>query len=211
MSGGRVAGEPERLEAYTEATQAVLGPTRDSLDDYTVAVRAFLSAQPNDFGVGGVADHSVRLNAILDGLAELDAKPAAFAFALRELDRSAAQALSTTDTALFGALARARADLPYAAAQDVLQRAIQALAIGAGMVLGIAGLEIPGPPPNPPTDPGAGPHGADPWYSRGDDLIVKELARSAATWADAIGWTHASPHLRHYLDNSGADVTVNPR
>lgn len=29
-------------------------------------------------------------------------------------------------------------------------------------------------------------------------------------FADGIGWAHASAHLRHYLDNSGADLTVNP-
>ncbi|MGH8908063.1 MAG: hypothetical protein ACRD0K_16495 [Egibacteraceae bacterium] len=132
MSQGRVAAEPERLEAYTDATQAVLGLTRDSLDDYRVAVRAFLSAQPNDFGVSGVADHSVRLNAVLDGLAELDAKPAAFAFALRELDRSAAQALSTTDTALFDALTQARMAMPLAASEDVYRRAVQVLAAVSG-------------------------------------------------------------------------------
>ncbi|ALG07367.1 hypothetical protein [Kibdelosporangium phytohabitans] len=28
---------------------------------------------------------------------------------------------------------------------------------------------LPGPPPDPATDPGAGEHGSDPWYSRGDD------------------------------------------
>jgi hypothetical protein len=75
---------------------------------------------------------------------------------------------------------------------------------------GTAPTGIPGPPPNPPTDPGAGEHGSDPWYTRGDDLLMKELARKAAGVADGIGWTHAAKNLDHYLDNSGADVQVNP-
>jgi hypothetical protein len=69
---------------------------------------------------------------------------------------------------------------------------------------------IPGPPPDPKTDPGAGEHGSEPWYSRGDDIATKELARKAAQAADAAGWTHAAKHLNHYLDNSGKNLTVSP-
>lgn len=69
---------------------------------------------------------------------------------------------------------------------------------------------IPGPPPNPSVDPGAGEHGSDPWYSRGDDLVMRELAYTAADGAEGIGWTHAAAHLRHYLDDSGEDFRVNP-
>jgi uncharacterized protein YukE len=69
---------------------------------------------------------------------------------------------------------------------------------------------IPGPPPNPKTDAGAGEHGSDPWYTRADDLIYEELAYNAATIADAAGWTHAAKHLNHYLNNSGDTITVNP-
>lgn len=75
---------------------------------------------------------------------------------------------------------------------------------------GADSLPIPGPPPNPATDPGAGEHGSDPWYSRGDDLFMKALAGDATTFAEGIGWTHAAGHLRHYLDNSGTDRTVSP-
>ncbi len=71
-------------------------------------------------------------------------------------------------------------------------------------------MSIPDPPPNPPTDPGAGKHGSDPWYTRGDDLLVKDLAGRAATFADSIGWTHAAHNLHHYLDNSGDDLKTNP-
>lgn len=69
---------------------------------------------------------------------------------------------------------------------------------------------VPGAPPDPKTDPGAGKHGSDPWYTRADDLLYKELAGSAADVADAAGWTHAAKHLHHYLGNSGDSVTVNP-
>ena len=75
---------------------------------------------------------------------------------------------------------------------------------------GIMTPQIPGPPPNQPTDPGAGEHGSDPWYTKGDDLFMKELAGSAAMFADGIGWTHASAHLRHYLGNSSDDLEVSP-
>ncbi|MGH3906981.1 MAG: hypothetical protein ACRDTE_22795 [Pseudonocardiaceae bacterium] len=85
-----------------------------------------------------------------------------------------------------------------------------AAAAEAGAAQGITTPEIPGPPPNPPTDPGAGEHGSDPWYTRGDDLLTKDLANTAAMFADGIGWTHASAHLRHYLGNSGTDLTVSP-
>ncbi len=85
-----------------------------------------------------------------------------------------------------------------------------AAAAEAGAAQGITTPEIPGPPPNPPTDPGAGEHGSDPWYTRGDDLLTKDLANTAAMFADGIGWTHASAHLRRYLDNSGTDLTVSP-
>jgi len=124
----RVAGEPDRLEAYTEATQKTIGPVRDSLDDYKAAINALLSAVPNDFGTAGVGDRGRRLASILDGLAELDAKPAAFAFALRQLDRSGAQALSTLDTRMFHALAKARQDMPFAAPEDVHNHALQIMA-----------------------------------------------------------------------------------
>lgn len=83
-------------------------------------------------------------------------------------------------------------------------------AAAAGAGVGTDKPGIPGPPENPPVDGGAGKHGSDPWYTRGDDLITKGLARDAAAVADTIGWTHAAKHLNHYLDNSGDDMKVNP-
>lgn len=85
-----------------------------------------------------------------------------------------------------------------------------AAAAEAGAVQGLDKPSIPGPPPDPRTDPGAGEHGSDPWYARGDDLLMKGLAGDAATFADGIGWTHAAAHLHHYLGNSGDDLEVSP-
>ncbi|MCV7269167.1 hypothetical protein H7I39_13720 [Mycobacterium doricum] len=69
---------------------------------------------------------------------------------------------------------------------------------------------IPGPKPPPPTDSGQAPHGSQPWYSRGDDILFEEVAEKAADAAEAQGWTQAARNLRHYLENSGEDFTVNP-
>ncbi|MDE1671256.1 hypothetical protein [Nocardia gipuzkoensis] len=35
------------------------------------------------------------------------------------------------------------------------------------------------------------------------------MAAAASVAADAAGWTHASAHLNHYLDNSGKLLTIN--
>lgn len=75
---------------------------------------------------------------------------------------------------------------------------------------GRGGLAIPDPPPPPATDRGSGDHGADEWWSVPDDAAKRGLGYAAAQVADAAGWTHASAHLRHYLGNSGADLTVDP-
>ncbi|MFZ2175596.1 MAG: hypothetical protein WAW17_16485, partial [Rhodococcus sp. (in: high G+C Gram-positive bacteria)] len=69
---------------------------------------------------------------------------------------------------------------------------------------------IPGPPRPPSTDSGQAAHGSQPWYARGDDLIFKKTVAEAASAADAVGWTNAAAHLRHYLGNSGDDYTVDP-
>ncbi|MEU7769403.1 hypothetical protein AB0B25_30555 [Nocardia sp. NPDC049190] len=69
---------------------------------------------------------------------------------------------------------------------------------------------IPGMPPLPPRDSGQGPHGSQPWYSRGDDIALEAVVQAAAVAADAQGLPHASKHLRHYLGNSGADVNLDP-
>jgi hypothetical protein len=82
--------------------------------------------------------------------------------------------------------------------------------VDAGARQGVEHPPIPGPPPDPRSDPGAGKHGSDPWWNTFDDRIMKNLAEDAAAFADTIGWTHAAHNLQHYLDNSGDPLTVDP-
>lgn len=119
----RISGDPDRLEAYSEATQALIGPQRNSIDEYAAAIRALLTAEPNGFGTGDVADRSAALHTLVDGFEQLDSQPAAFAFALRELDRTGRDVLSTINVEMFDALVQARSEMPFAAPQDVVERA----------------------------------------------------------------------------------------
>ncbi|MFF0490116.1 hypothetical protein ACFYTQ_13950 [Nocardia sp. NPDC004068] len=68
---------------------------------------------------------------------------------------------------------------------------------------------MPGPPAPPQDDPGAGKWNSQPWYSRFDDLGYAEIAGAAAMAADALGYTHAAAHLRHYLEDTGDTLHVN--
>ncbi|MBH0776022.1 hypothetical protein [Nocardia bovistercoris] len=70
--------------------------------------------------------------------------------------------------------------------------------------------QIPGMPTPPKPDAGAGGHGSQPIYSRADDLAFFYAASKAQALADAAGLTHAAAGMRHYLDNSGSDFTIEP-
>ncbi|WP_433680070.1 hypothetical protein [Nocardia sp. CA-119907] len=70
--------------------------------------------------------------------------------------------------------------------------------------------QIPGMPTPPPTDPGQGPHGSQPWYSRYDDYKFLDVAIGAAAGADAAGLPNAGRHLNHYLENTGKDLQLDP-
>ncbi|MFC8529822.1 hypothetical protein [Nocardia sp. NPDC057227] len=72
-----------------------------------------------------------------------------------------------------------------------------------------APLPIPAGPEPPKADPGAGEWNSQPWYSTFDDIGFAEVAAAVAAAADIKGYTHASAHLWHYLDNSGDTLTVN--
>ncbi|MEV6136364.1 hypothetical protein AB0L63_09935 [Nocardia sp. NPDC051990] len=67
---------------------------------------------------------------------------------------------------------------------------------------------IPGPLPPPPDDSGQAAWGSQPIYSRADDVAFAKIAAAASVAADASGWTHASAHLNHYLDNTGKPLTI---
>ena len=109
------------------------------------------------------------------------------------------------DDDLAGVLGRVeRGEITDGGADSLTDAAVAGLSQGAEV------LGVPGPPPDPPTDPGAGEHGSDSWWTTGDDRVMAALARDAANAADTIGWTHAATHLHHYLNNSGDDLTVSP-
>lgn len=87
--------------------------------------------------------------------------------------------------------------------------------VGEGMGASLTGAAngvavVPGPPPEPIPDAGAGELDSDPWWSRIDDAVTKQAVIAAAAAAEAIGWTDAARHLRHYLDGSGEDLIVDP-
>ena len=100
----RISGDPDRLESYTARTSVLVAQERDSTAEYSRALARFLVAEPNDFGDGGVVDRTAVLEGMVDGFEALDAQPEAFAFALRQLDRSGADVLSTVDVAGFDSL-----------------------------------------------------------------------------------------------------------
>ena len=100
----RISGDPDRLESYTARTSVLVARERDSIAEYSRALARFLVAEPNDFGDGGIVDRTAVLEGVVDGFDVLDAQPEAFAFALRQLDQSGADVLSTVDMAGFDSL-----------------------------------------------------------------------------------------------------------
>lgn len=126
-----IRGHPERLEDYTGRTRARVAQSHLPLGDYQQALTAF-NAAPNDLG-GGLPDRAGVIGAHLDALSRLDRQPAAFAWALRELDAGWGYprydgTLATSFTDLFDALAAARADDPLASDAAVTRRALRSLA-----------------------------------------------------------------------------------
>lgn len=69
---------------------------------------------------------------------------------------------------------------------------------------------IPAMPTPPTPDAGAGKHGSQPFYGRGDDFLFWNFALTAQMAADAAGIVHAADGMRHYLNNSGEDFSINP-
>lgn len=126
-----VLGDPGRLEAYTEATVRAVPAALHAVARYGAAVRAYNAAAPNDLGTT-VNDNSTPIGAQLDLLAELDRAPAAFAFALRHLDRLQLDdgiwlRARTTQQEWFDALTEAWLDDPYAPVDQLLDDARRSL------------------------------------------------------------------------------------
>lgn len=72
---------------------------------------------------------------------------------------------------------------------------------------------VPGAPAPPPLSEGDGGAGGE-WGEDGagiGDRAKKELAERAADAAELRGWENAARNLRHYLDNSGDPLDVDPR
>ncbi|AXB42115.1 hypothetical protein [Amycolatopsis albispora] len=93
----------------------------------------------------------------------------------------------------------------YTAADDATARGYGG-GTGHGGTQGGSGTQLPGPGPQPATDPGAGAHASQ--QPSLADQATWQAAYAGADVADGIGWTNASSHLKHFLDNSGTPVTV---
>ncbi len=205
----QLADDMERIVAGVSAARTALTVASDGAMGLTYLVsEAEGLGQAHGFSIsdtGDVIDHGLPLDI-----------PAEQADAVRQererikmelLDR--VRQILTRSEEIDAALAEVLSRIEHGEIHDGGATSL-AEAAEAGAVQGLDKPPVPGPPPDPRTDPGAGEHGSDPWYTRGDDLLMKALAGDAATFADGIGWTHAAAHLRHYLDNSGDNLTVDP-
>ena len=121
----RVLGDPDALEAYTAEVRQSVDDASSAVDGYSTAVASFNSASPNDLGTS-ITNLAVVIEADLDHLAELDRAPAAFAFALRNidhLDTGGWNWVRVTDLERFDALATAWLNNPDASEQDIIAAA----------------------------------------------------------------------------------------
>lgn len=202
----RIADRAERLVAGVGAARAALMMAADRVAELrTMVAEAEGLARAQRFSIddgGAVVDLGVPPDVPADQVAAVEAERARVRAEL--VDR-------------VGQITRFAEDIDATFA-DVLDKVARD-GVGDGGATNLADAarfgreqspQIPGPPPKPPVDAGAGPHGVDPWYTRGDDFVMHDLALAAADAAEGGGWTHAAAHLRHYLANSGDPVTVDP-
>jgi hypothetical protein len=114
----RTYGETEALEDFTRRTLPVLTDLIEALTGYRRALHEALDA-PSDLRVE-VEDRSAEGEDLVQLLTSIDQLPAAFAFALRELDISTVEyngrlpGRMANDLPMLRALAYARVDHPYA-------------------------------------------------------------------------------------------------
>jgi hypothetical protein len=136
----RTFGEVELLEEYTDRTLRVLPGLEEAIGSYRRALSEVLGS-PSDLPIE-LSDHSADATELVDLLTLIDQVPAAFAFALRELDDGHLRipgVLSAHNHQALAAVANARIDHPDASASQV-----RAAAFGH-------------PPAGPPSGPPAGP------------------------------------------------------
>lgn len=135
--GDSVRGNPELLAAYSEDMLPQVGALRPLVEDHAAAVSAYNAASPNDLG-SSVPDRSGAIDASLEALHRLDRLPAAFAEALRSVDRfgDGLEVLpdwfgysGTRDERLL-ALTRARLEQPFATDAELMAAAKESLRHG---------------------------------------------------------------------------------
>lgn len=126
-----ITGDPGRLEEYTSITLPTLAPAQAESASYGSVVSALNSA-PSTIAFW-VADYSTWIASELSAVDGVDRRPAAFGFALRQLDHFVADMprdrtyLRTSDLELFNALVDARLAHPGTADADVYRFALDAL------------------------------------------------------------------------------------
>lgn len=115
----RVAGDPRRLEAYSDVGLAIVAGCRPTVDDYSATVQA-AAAAPNDLG-NELLDLSQLAHETLDVVEEMSRAPAAFAFALRHLDQLTSWQIG--DAEAFAALAGAALRRPDGTVEQIVAAA----------------------------------------------------------------------------------------
>jgi hypothetical protein len=205
----KITDRMEHLVAGVNAARSVLMTAADRVTELRYLVlEADGLARAHQFAIdehGTVADNGAPTDAPADQAAAIQAERARVKAELVDRVTQIAKYANDIDNTLADMLDKVATGQIGDGGASTLTDAAKA-----GEHYGTAQPGMPGAPPNPPSDPGAGQHGTDPWYTRGDDLIMRDLANSAANGAEAAGWTHAAANLRHYLGNSGEPVTVNP-
>jgi hypothetical protein len=126
-----IAGDPDRLEQYSSTTLPLIGPTHDDASTYGAAI-ADLDSAASTIPLF-VPDYSAWIAAELGVIDSIDRRPAAFAFALRQLDHFVAETprdrtyLYTNDSQLFDALVAARLAHPAASDAATYEMALNAV------------------------------------------------------------------------------------
>jgi hypothetical protein len=164
----RTFGEVELLEEYTDRTLRVLPGLEEAIGSYRRALSEVLGC-PSDLPIE-LSDHSAGATELVDLLTLIDQVPAAFAFALRELDDGHLRipgVLSAHNHQALAAVANARIDHPDASASQV-----RAAAFGH-------------PPAGPPSGPPAGPPSSADGHAATATRQDHAAARPAA---DGVHW-----------------------
>jgi hypothetical protein len=197
----RTYGDTDALEEFTRRMLPVLSELREAMADYRRALHDALTA-PSDLPVD-LPDRSAEGEGLVATLTTIDQLPAAFAFALQELDVSAFEFHSgltgrvANNSDLLLALASARVEHPYAS--DVEARTIAATTLA----------DAPGGASSPVR---AAPHPSEAsihWLSRGLNAAgetAKRLGRAAPVGGAVLGGV-----AQHLADADDHNLTEGQR